>query len=121
LVLASSDYNVIGCRWILKVKRRSDGSIEHYKARLMAKDFHQQGLDFLETFSPIIRRTIIQLILSIVVSLDWPLRQLDMHNVFLHEDLNKQVSISQLPGFINPSQPNHVCWLSKFLYGLKAN
>ena len=56
LVPQSASHNVIGCRWVFKLKRNSDGSISHYKARLVAKGFHQQpGLDFDETFSPVVK------------------------------------------------------------------
>jgi histone deacetylase 1/2 len=54
----------VGCRWICKIKRKADEAIEHYKARLVAKGFHQQeGVDFFETFSPVIKHATIQLII----------------------------------------------------------
>ena len=69
LIVPPSTANVVGCRWVYKVKRKSDGCIERYKARLVAKGFHQQeGVDFCETFSPIIKHATIRLVLSIGAS-----------------------------------------------------
>ena len=68
LVPPSRKVNVIGCRWIFKLKRKADGSIERYKARLVAKGFHQQfGVDFNETYSPVVKPATIRLVLSIAV------------------------------------------------------
>ena len=67
-------------------------SINWYKARLVAKGFHQQyGVDFKETFSPVIKPPTVRIILSLVVQFDWPLRQLDVRNAFLHGFLKEEV------------------------------
>ena len=56
LVPPSCHFNIIGCRWIFKIKRKADGSSERCKARLIAKGFHQQlGVDFNETYSPVVK------------------------------------------------------------------
>uniref|UniRef100_A0A2N9GUG0 Reverse transcriptase Ty1/copia-type domain-containing protein n=1 Tax=Fagus sylvatica TaxID=28930 RepID=A0A2N9GUG0_FAGSY len=89
-------------------------------ARLVAKGFHQQhGIDFTETFSPVIKPPTVRLILSLAVSLNWPLRQLDVKNAFLHGTLKEEVYMTQPQGYIDPIHPQYVCKLQKSIYGLK--
>ena len=83
------DHKVIGCKWVFKVKLKPDGSLERYKAQLVAKGFQQTlGLDYFETFSPVVKPTTIRIVLSLALSLQWPIKQLDVHNAFLNGDLS---------------------------------
>jgi len=120
LVPPSPSQNVVGCKWVFKIKLNSDGSINRYKAKLVAKGFHQQyGVDFEETFSLVVKPPIVRIILSLAVQFDWPLRQLDVRNAFLHGFLKEEVYMVQPLGYVDPSCPNYVCKLWKSLYGLK--
>lgn len=120
LVPPSSHFNLLGSKWVLKTKYRADGSLERRKASLVAKGFCQQsGLDYTETFSLVIKLVTIRTVLSLAVTRKWPLHQLDIHNAFLHGDLEDDVYIRQPPGFVNPDFPTYVCKLKKSLYGLK--
>ncbi|KAH9687107.1 retrovirus-related pol polyprotein from transposon RE1 [Citrus sinensis] len=120
LVPYSQSQNIIGCKWIFRIKRHPNGTIERYKARLVAKGFHQRaGVDYSETFCPVVKPTTVRLILCLALANGWPLQQLDVNNAFLHGTLSEAVYMSQPPGFTNHHFPNHVCKLRKALYGLK--
>ncbi|KAJ9565370.1 hypothetical protein OSB04_001336 [Centaurea solstitialis] len=120
LVPKPSDVNIVGNRWLFRHKFDSNGRLERYKARLVAQGFSQQpGLDFDDTFSPVVKPATIRTVLSISISRNWPIHQLDVKNAFLHGDLTKTVYMRQPPGYVNSSFPDHVCRLRKALYGLK--
>jgi hypothetical protein len=120
LVPSHPSQNLIGCKWVFRIKRKADGSIERHKARLVAKGFHQQpGLDYDETFSSVIKPTTVRTVLSLAISSGWLLRQIDIQNAFLHGTLTEQVFMSQPPGYQHPNFPTHVCQLQKAIYGLK--
>jgi hypothetical protein len=92
LVPPRSDVNIIDCKWVYKVKRRADSTTDRYKTRLVAKGFKQRyGIDYEDTFSPVVKPATIRLIISLVVSPGWSLRQLDVHNAFLHGVLEEEV------------------------------
>ena len=110
----------IGCRWVYKVKVNPNDSVGKYKARLVAKGFHQQvGFDFNETFSLVVKPTIIRIVLTIALSRGWSVRKLDINNVFLNGILQEEVFMSQPQGFVDEKHPEYVCKLHKALYGLK--
>lgn len=120
LVPPHAGLNVINCKWIFKLKRKADGSIDRYKARLVAKGFKQQyGIDYDDTFSPVVKPTTIRVLLSLAVSHGWSLRQIDIQNAFLHGYLHEDVYMKQPPGFEDSTHPNYICKLDKSLYGLK--
>ena len=85
-------HNLIGCKWIFRTKRKSDGSIDKFKACLVVKGFHQRfGIYYIDTFNPVVKPTTICVVLSLVVSRSWSLRQLDVNNVFLQGNLSENV------------------------------
>ena len=110
----------VGCKWVYTVKHRADGSIERYKAWFVAKSFTQtNGIDYQETFAPVVKMNSVRILLSIVTNRDWPLHQFDVKNAFLHGDLEEEVYMDIPPRFEDYKTNGKVCKLKKSLYGLK--
>ena len=120
LVPPTHGKNLVKCKWVYRIKYKPNGDIERYKARLVAKGFQQRpGLDYNETFSPVVRPATIRTLLSLAVTNNWSLRQLDINNAFLQGTLQEEVYMAQPPGYIDTTFPTHVCKLKKAIYGLK--
>jgi hypothetical protein len=112
--------NVVSGKWIFKHKFNADGTLERYKARWVLRGFTQRpGIDFAETFSPVVKPATVRTVLSLALSRQWPVHQLDVKNAFLHVVLSETVYCSQPAGFEDSSRRGLVCRLNKSLYGLK--
>jgi len=112
--------NTVTGKWIFKHKFHADGSLERYKARWVLRGFTQRpGVDFAETFSPVVKPATVRTVLSLALSRQWPVHQLDVKNAFLHGTLTETVFAAQPSGFEDPAHPDFVCRLNKSLYGLK--
>jgi hypothetical protein len=112
--------NIISGKWVFRHKFRADGTLERYKARWVVRGFSQRsGVDFDETFSPVVKTATVRTVLTIAANKDWPVHQLDVNNAFLQGFLQEKVYCQQPAGFIDPARANDVCLLSKSLYGLK--
>jgi hypothetical protein len=107
-------------KWIFHHKLHADGSLDRYKARWVLRGFTQQpGIDYDETFSPVVKPATVRVVLSLALSQNWPIHQLDVKNAFLHGTLTETVYCIQPTGFVDSSRPDFVCRLNKSLYGLK--
>ncbi|CAL1361359.1 unnamed protein product [Linum trigynum] len=113
-------YNVLGNRWVYRVKREPDGSIARFKTRLVAKGFHQRpGIDFGDTYSPVVKPVTVRKVLTLALSHQWSIAHFDVNNAFLQGPLEDEVYMLQPPGFKDPNRPNHVCPLKRAIYGLR--
>lgn len=122
LVDKPSNKNIVKNKWVFKIKRDHNGDIVTYKARLVAKGFTQKyGVDYSETFSPVIRFTNLRLLLAMTVELDLEADHLDVETAFLNGDIDEQIFMTQPEGFIEPGSENKVCLLKKAVYGLKQS
>uniref|UniRef100_A0A2N9GWK4 Reverse transcriptase Ty1/copia-type domain-containing protein n=1 Tax=Fagus sylvatica TaxID=28930 RepID=A0A2N9GWK4_FAGSY len=88
IVLLLTNHLVVGSKWVYSVKLKSDGSLDHYKARLVAQGFSQEyGIDYDETFAPIAKMTTVRTLIAISAIRDWDIFQMDIKNAFLNGDL----------------------------------
>ncbi|KAM9933214.1 hypothetical protein OXX80_007164 [Metschnikowia pulcherrima] len=119
-VLCPKGVKPVGCRWVFTIK---DSGL--YKARLVAKGYTQvEGIDYNETFAPVIKHTTLRLILAIAASSGMVVQQLDVSSAFLHANLDEDIFMKQPPGFhVDPVSKvegqEYVLKLNKSLYGLK--
>ncbi|GKB17867.1 ribonuclease H-like domain-containing protein [Tanacetum coccineum] len=120
LVSRPACVNMVRSMWLFKHKFHADGTLSRYNACLVANGSSQQlGVDFDETFSPVVKLVTIRTVFSLVVSRKWPIHQLNVKNDFLNGDLSEIVYMHQPPDFVNARFPNHVFRLQRSLYGLK--
>lgn len=122
LVEAPPNTKIIKSRWVFKVKHESDGSIDRFKARLVAKGYSQvQGVDYNETFSPVVRFTTVRALLALGVQEKKLIHQMDVTTAFLNGKLEEDVYMYQPEGYSEPGKEDLVCKLNKSIYGLKQS
>ena len=110
----------IECKWIFKRKTDEDGNLTVHKARLVAKGFRQvQGVDYDETFSPVVMLKSIRILLAVAAYFDYEIWQMDVKTAFLNGHLEEDVYMIQPEGFVSPEDAGKVCKLQRAIYGLK--
>ena len=122
LVPKPPDRKPIRNKWVYKVTYKSDGQIEKFKARLVAKRFTQQrGVEFTKTYYPVIRYDSIRAIFAIAAARRMHLNQFDIGTAFLNGDLLEEIYMLQPQGYIDPKHPTYYCRLLKSIYSLRQS
>ena len=120
LVEKPQDKEVIGLKWVYKTKFNEDGSIQKHKARLVVKGYSQQpGIDFNETYAPVVRMETIRSVLALAAQFKLSVYQLDVKSAFLNGELEEEVYVEQPQGYVIEGKEDKVYRLRKALYGLK--
>ncbi|UYV62631.1 hypothetical protein LAZ67_2001358 [Cordylochernes scorpioides] len=120
LVDPPKNRNIIGTKWVFKTKCNSDGSVERHKARLVAKGYSQQyGIDYEETFAPVVRQSTIRMFLALAVEYNLILHQMDVQSAYLNGEIKEEIYMTQPENFVSRKYPERVCRLKKAIYGLK--
>ncbi|KAF8748772.1 Reverse transcriptase (RNA-dependent DNA polymerase) [Rhizoctonia solani] len=108
----------MGCRWVLTIKQNKEGQPIRYKAQLVVQGYSQQpGIDYGQTFAPVVRLDSIRTLTSLANQNDWDIQQLDITLAYLHADVKEELYMRQIPYFDNGS--SNVLRLRRSLYGLK--
>jgi histone deacetylase 1/2 len=119
LVVPQARSKIVGNKWVFKTKQNPDGTLL-YRARLVAKGYTQTyGVDYYETFAPVVKRSTLRLLFSVAVNSDLKVSHLDVKTAFLNGDLSEMVFMSQPEGFVAEGYEDHICRLHKAVYGLK--
>ena len=120
LIPRPKNVHVIGTKWIFKNKTYKDGEIIQNKSQLVAQGYTQmEGVNFDESFAPVVRLESIHILLSIACTMNFKLYQMDVKCAFLNGYLNEEVFVEQPNGFQDPHFSDHVLRLKKALFGLK--
>ena len=114
LVTLPEGRKTIGCKWVFKTKIDADGEIDRYKARLVAQGYNQKyGIDYDETFSPVVRFESIRTIIALAAKYGLKLHQMDVKSAFLNGELKEEIFMKQPEGFIVKGKETHVCKLKR--------
>lgn len=110
LVSPTPQCNIIGCKWVFRIKYNPNGTVSKHKVRLVAKRFHQkEGIDFYEPFSQVVKYTTIRVVLTIALTHNWPIN---------NGDLSESIYMEQPSGY-EQGDRSLVCKHHKAIYGLK--
>ncbi|GKD55550.1 retrovirus-related pol polyprotein from transposon TNT 1-94 [Tanacetum coccineum] len=113
---------IITLKWIYKMKLDELGGVLKNKARLVARGYRQEeGIDFEESFALVARLEAIYIFITLAAHMNMVVYQIDVKTAFFNGILHEEVYVSQLGGFVDPENPNHVYKLKKALYGLKQD
>lgn len=115
------DQGVVKCKWIFRKKYDENGNLQRYKARLVACGYSQvQGIDFNETYSPVIKMKSIRILLAVAIERDWKIHQVDITAAYLNGIVKETIYMEQ-PTILCKEDQDNVCLLKKSLYGLRQS
>ena len=121
---APAGANVVGCKWVFKIKRDANGHIVRRKARLVAQGFSQvEGVDYFDTYAPVAKLASTHTVLALAARHDFELHQVDIKGAYLNGELtdDEVVYMKHPPGYKTPGSGTRVLRLRKTLYGLKQS
>ena len=116
--------NIVGSKWVFRLKKDVNGNVTSHRARLVAQGFTQvHGIDFDDTFAPIARMVSIRTVLALAARHDWEIHQVDVKSAYLYGELNEDevIYMKPPPGDIRICSDKHILRLQKALYGLKQS
>lgn len=100
--------SVVTSKWIYEIKYVTNGSIDKFKGRFVARGFSQkEGIDYTETFSPVARYSTIRSIISLASTIGWKLHQMDVKTAFLNGVVEEEVYMEQPEGFVIHDRESH--------------
>ncbi|MCO5575371.1 hypothetical protein L7F22_029171 [Adiantum nelumboides] len=116
------DCKAVTCKWLLREKYNPDGTVARFKSRLVACRFFQTpGLDYFETFSPILRMESLRKLLALAVHYNFHEHEMDVKTIFLNGKLSEETYMKQPPYYESREYPTKVCKLNKSNYDLKQS
>ena len=122
LVVFPDGREIINSKWVFKRKTNEIGYIEKYKDQLVAKGYSQvEGVDFGEIFSPIAKLTSIRVLMSLTTTFDLEIVKIDVNTTFIHKVIQEEIYMNQPEGFIIKGKEELVCWLRRYVYGMKQS
>jgi hypothetical protein len=101
-VLRPTGKNIVRCKWVYRIKQKVDSTIDKYKAWLVARRFTQiYGVNYLDTFSPMVKLASIHTILTIVAQLNWEIESFDFNGMYLNRELgeDEEIYMQEPPGY----------------------
>ena len=113
--------NIVSCQWVFRLKSKANGSIDKYKARLVACGFLQvPGLNYTDTYAPVVHMASFQTILALAACQDWDINAFNFNSAYLNGELgnNKEIYMEEPPRYETPEEDS-VKHLQKAIYGLK--
>ena len=120
LVPRPDTFRPVPSKWVYKLKVHPDGTIDKFRARLVAKGFRQRkGIDYDETFSPVISHTALRIVLTMAMRNNWPIESYDVITTYLNSPMDRPIYMHQIEGYINAEHPDWVLLLNRALYGVK--